>query len=192
MTTAADTGPRKALFLDRDGVINVDHGYVHRPDQVEFCAGIFDLVRQARALGYAVVVVTNQAGIGRGYYSEADFQALSDWMLAQFAERGAPIDRIYHCPDHPQHGVGAYRRESEWRKPNPGMLLQAAADLGLSLPDSMLVGDSASDIEAGRRAGLRQNILFRDSFTTSPDTDAASFPAVARVDNLADVLPYLS
>lgn len=183
---------RKALFLDRDGVINIDHGYVHRPDQVEFCSGIFDLVRQARERGYAVVVVTNQAGIGRGYYTEADFQALSTWMLAQFAERGAPIDRIYHCPDHPQHGVGPYRRESPWRKPNPGMLLQAAADLGLSLPDSLLVGDSASDIAAGRRAGLRQSILFRDSATTSLDTDGASFSATARVEYLADVLRYLS
>lgn len=157
----------KALFLDRDGVINVDHGYVYRAEQVEFRAGIFELVRQARALGYRVVVVTNQAGIGRGYYTEDDFQRLSAWMLAEFEARGAPLDRIYHCPDHPEFGIGEYRRESTHRKPAPGMLLQARDELGLSLEQSVMVGDKESDIEAGLRAGLRCNILVTESETAA-------------------------
>lgn len=153
----------KALFLDRDGVINLDHGYVHRIEQVEFRDGIFELVRAAKLRGYAVVVVTNQAGIGRGFYTEDDFQRLTAWMLTEFEGRDASIDRIYHCPDHPEFGVGAYRRESMFRKPGPGMLLKAATDLGLTLPDSVMVGDTESDIEAGIRAGLRCNVLVIES-----------------------------
>ena len=150
---------RAALFLDRDGVINEDHGYVYRKEDVVFVEGIFDLCRAARARGMAIVVITNQAGIGRGYYTEADFRALSAWMLDEFARRGAPIDRIYHCPDHPEHGLGDYKRDSFDRKPNPGMILKAQRDLDLDLAASVLVGDKESDIEAGRRAGVGQNIL---------------------------------
>ena len=159
MTEAAS----KALFLDRDGVINVDHGYVHRAEQFEFRAGIFELVREARIRGYRVVVVTNQAGIGRGYYTEGDFQHLSAWMMSEFEAQGAPLDRIYHCPDHPEFGIGRYRRESTHRKPAPGMLLQARDELGLSLEQSILVGDKESDIEAGLRAGIRCNVLVAES-----------------------------
>ena len=150
---------RRALFLDRDGVVNVDRGYVHRIDQWTFVPGIFDLVARARALGYLVVVVTNQAGIGRGYYSEQDFQALSQWMLDQFAHAGAEIDRVYHCPDHPEHGLGIHRRDTPMRKPGPGMLLQAAADLGLDLSQSVMIGDHETDIVAGRQAGVKCAIL---------------------------------
>lgn len=156
------TGRQRALFLDRDGIVNHDDGYTHRIEQFRFRDGIFELVRTAREGGYAVVIVTNQAGIGRGYYGEEDFQRLTAWMLQQFHDRGADIDRVYHCPDHPEHGIGAYRRESPWRKPAPGMLLQAAADLDLDLAASVLVGDSETDIEAGRRAGLRRTILVTD------------------------------
>jgi D-glycero-D-manno-heptose 1,7-bisphosphate phosphatase len=150
---------RKALFLDRDGVVNVDRGYVHRIDQIEFCPGIFDLVHHARRKGYAVVIVTNQAGIGRGLYTEGDFARLSAWMLGEFARCDAVVDRIYHCPDHPQHGIGAYRRDSPMRKPQPGMLLQAAADLGLDLKSSIMVGDKESDIAAGIAAGVALTVL---------------------------------
>lgn len=177
-----------ALFLDRDGVINVDHGYVHRPDQVEFCDGIFDLVRAARERGLAVVVVTNQAGIGRGHYSERDFEMLCDWMHRRFAAADAPLDRFYHCPDHPVHGIGRYRRESDWRKPGPGMLLQAARDLGLDLPASVLVGDKETDIQAGLRAGVGLTVLYQ---AQGAGPDAASTAASHRVGRLADVVPLL-
>jgi D-glycero-D-manno-heptose 1,7-bisphosphate phosphatase len=182
-------GKRKALFLDRDGVINADHGYVHRPDQVQFCDGIFELVRQARRRGYAVVVVTNQAGIGRGHYGEADFQKLSAWMLEQFDQQGAPIDRIYHCPDHPTHGIGPYRRESDWRKPNPGMLLQAASDLGLSLAQSIMVGDKGSDIQAGQRAGVARTV--RVVHPAGASDDEVNVRADVQVSTLAEIIQHL-
>lgn len=189
MSMTLDAGPalRKALFLDRDGVINVDHGYVHLPEQVEFCAGIFELVRRARALGYAVVVVTNQAGIGRGLYTEADLDRLTAWMSAEFARRDAPIDRFYHCPCHPEHGVGAYRRESPMRKPNPGMLLLAAQELNLALTESVMVGDKGSDILAGQRAGVARTIRVGRPGTE----DDMPVQADIAVDAVADVAQYL-
>lgn len=145
---------RPALFLDRDGVINIDHAYVHRPDDFQFIDGIFELVAAANQAGYLVIVVTNQAGIGRGYYSEADFHALTDWMKARFAQHGAHIDGVYYCPFHPEHGIGEYRRESEYRKPGPGMLIQAAREHGIDLNASIMVGDKITDMQAGQRAGV--------------------------------------
>jgi D-glycero-D-manno-heptose 1,7-bisphosphate phosphatase len=150
---------RPALFLDRDGVINVDHGYVHRIEEFEFMPGIFELVRVARGQGLAIVVVTNQAGIARGLYSDLDFERLTEWMLGRFAEEAASIDRVYHCPVHPIEGVGRYRVDSPMRKPGPGMLLRARDELGIDLPASVMLGDKASDIEAGRAAGVGLNLL---------------------------------
>jgi len=160
---------RRALFLDRDGVINVDHGYVHRPDQFEFIDGIFDLCRHARDLGYLIVVVTNQAGIGRGLYTEQAFHALTAWMKQQFAEQGIDIAAVYFCPHHALHGIGEYKRLCERRKPNPGMLLAAARELGIDLGASMLIGDKESDIEAGRRAGLGRVVRFGNCDSTHAD-----------------------
>ena len=150
---------RKALFLDRDGVINVDRNYVHRVEDFEFLPGIFELCAAAVECGYLLVVATNQAGIGRGYYTEEDFQRLTAWMLAAFRLRGINIARVYHCPYHPTAGIGEYRRESFDRKPNPGMLLKARDELNLDLAKSVLVGDKDSDIDAGRAAGV--GCLFR-------------------------------
>ena len=110
---------RAALFLDRDGVINVDRHYVWRIEDFEFVPGIFELVEAAVQGGLLPIVVTNQAGIGRGYYTEGDFRRLDDWMHAQFRERGAAIARTYHCPYHPTEGIGDYRRESFDRNPIP-------------------------------------------------------------------------
>lgn len=145
---------RRALFLDRDGVINVDFGYVHTPGQTVWVPGIFDLCRKAVEHGFMLVVVTNQAGIARGYYSEQDFLTHARWMRAQFADRGLELAAIYHCPHHPAEGQGALRTACDCRKPAPGMLLQAQRELGLDLPNSALVGDKASDIEAAARAGV--------------------------------------
>lgn len=150
MTGAA----RRALFLDRDGVINVEKNYVYRIEDFEFLPGIFELCATARELDYLLVVITNQAGIGRGYYTEADFQRLTEWMLGEFRTRGIDIARVYHCPYHPTAGLGDYKRESFDRKPNPGMILRARQDLGLDLGGSILLGDKDSDIEAGRAAGV--------------------------------------
>lgn len=150
----------RGLFLDRDGVINVDHAYVHRREDFEFMDGIFDLCRQARSLGYRIFVVTNQAGIGRGYYTEEDFHALSAWMSDVFAQESAPIDKIYHCPYHPEHGIGSYRQESSHRKPSPGMILDARDEFQVDLSSSIIIGDNLTDIEAGLAAGIGTRILF--------------------------------
>ncbi len=155
--------PRRALFLDRDGVINVEKNYVHRIEDFEFMPGIFELCHAARDRGLALVVVTNQAGIGRGYYTEAEYQRLTAWMLGEFRARGINLDAVYHCPYHPTAGIGDYRRESFDRKPNPGMLLKARDALGLDLPRSVLIGDKASDIAAGRAAGVGHLLLLGES-----------------------------
>jgi D-glycero-D-manno-heptose 1,7-bisphosphate phosphatase len=149
-----------ALFLDRDGVINVDHAYVHRIEDFEFIEGIFALCRAARASGHKLVVVTNQAGIARGLYTEAQFLELTAWMKQRFADEGAPLDGVYFCPTHPTAGIGAYRVDSEFRKPGPGMLQQAARELDIDLGRSAIVGDKASDMLAGAAAGLQKLYLF--------------------------------
>lgn len=150
---------RAALFLDRDGVINVDRAYVHRVDEFAWIPGVFDTVRVAGELGLAVIVVTNQAGIARGYYSEPDFRALTGWMESEFAAAGAPLTAVYYCPYHPD-GLPPYNTTSPMRKPEPGMLLQAASDHALDLRRSLLIGDQESDIDAGRAAGLMRTALF--------------------------------
>lgn len=152
--------PKPALFLDRDGVINIDHGYVHEIERFQFIEGIFDLVREAHRHDHLVVVVTNQSGIGRGYYSEQTFSHLTEWMCAEFASAGAPIDRVYHSPFHPTQGTGEYLKDDFSRKPHPGMLLRAAKELGIDLSRSVLVGDNESDIRAGLSGGVGRNILF--------------------------------
>jgi D-glycero-D-manno-heptose 1,7-bisphosphate phosphatase len=151
--------PRRALFLDRDGVVNEETGYLFRSEEVRFVPGIFSLCRAARSLDYRIIVVTNQAGIARGYYSEDDFQQLMQWMQAELAREGASFDAVYHCPFHPVHGVGEYRREHEDRKPGIGMLLRGVREFGVSLAESVMVGDRCSDMAAANAAGLRQAFL---------------------------------
>jgi len=161
MPSAPDV--RAALFLDRDGVVNEEWSYVYRIEDFEFVDGVFDLCRSAKLAGMAVVVVTNQAGIGRGYYTEAQFHDLTEWMCNRFSEQGVAIDGVYYCPYHPMHGVGKYKADSFDRKPNPGMILQARDELGLCLSDSVLIGDSASDIAAAKAAGVGKTVLIAPS-----------------------------
>ncbi|MFM1990460.1 MAG: hypothetical protein RJA99_3417 [Pseudomonadota bacterium] len=182
---------RRALFLDRDGVVNVDTGYVHRIEDFVFVDGILELARDGVARGWALVVVTNQAGIGRGYYDEAAFGTLTAWMRGRFEAAGAPIDAVYHCPYHPEHGLGAYRLDSFDRKPNPGMLLRARDELGLDLGRSAMVGDTASDMLAARRAGLPTRVLLvHDGPAVAPgEGPAVDATHVAR--SLREVPPLL-
>jgi len=149
----------RALFLDRDGVVNEEVGYLHRAEEVRFVEGIFSLCRTAARLGYRLIVVTNQAGIARGYYSETDFEALMEFMRIELRAHGVELDAVYYCPFHPEHGVGRYRCEHEDRKPGPGMLLRGAREFGLELSESVLVGDRCSDVGAANAAGLRQAFL---------------------------------
>ncbi len=149
----------RALFLDRDGVINEDVGWLHKSADVRFVDGIFALCRTAKVLGYRIVVVTNQAGIGRGFYSLRDFETLMDWMLEQFLREGVEIDAVYHSPYHPEHGIGEYKREHLDRKPGPGMMLRAQARFDLDLGASLLVGDRCTDVQAANAAGVGQAFL---------------------------------
>jgi D-glycero-D-manno-heptose 1,7-bisphosphate phosphatase len=160
--------PSPALFLDRDGVIKQEIGYLHKKEDIVWVEGIFDLCRLAVDLGYKLVVVTNQAGIGRGLYSQAQFDTLTDWMKQQFHAQGAPLSEVYCCPYHPEHGLGDYRRDHEDRKPGPGMLLRAARDHDLDLAQSVLVGDRYTDIAAAQAAGLRQAFLLHGTEMDGP------------------------
>src|SRR5262244_3594277 len=128
-----------ALFLDRDGVINVDRGYIYRSAQFEFVPGIFELARfWTNELCRPIVVITNQSGIGRGYFDESAYEDLTRWMCDRFEAEHTAIARVYHCPYHPLHGIGDYRSNHPWRKPNPGMILQAVSDLSLDPAQSVI------------------------------------------------------
>lgn len=180
---------RRALFLDRDGVINVDRGYVCTQAEFDFVDGILELCGAATRLGYLLIVVTNQAGIGRGYFTEEEFLRLTEWMREVFRDRGTPLSAVYHCPYHPEHGIGAYRKDSGDRKPRPGMILRAAADFDVELELSTLVGDKETDVQAGVAAGVGCNLLYRPK-PDSRRADAAT-AATSIVARLADVVPFL-
>ena len=144
----------KALFLDRDGVINIEKNYLYKISEFEFIDGIFDVCRYFQKLDYFIVVITNQAGIARGLYTEDDFIKLNNWMIGEFKSNNVNITKVYYCPHHPEFGV-----ECECRKPRPGMILRAKAEIGIDLQNSILVGDKISDVEAGINAGIGRNYL---------------------------------
>jgi rfaE bifunctional protein nucleotidyltransferase chain/domain len=145
---------RKAAFLDRDGVINRDTGYVYHWEDFEFMPGAVEAMRRLQNAGYELVIVTNQSGIARGYYTEQQYQQLSGFMLAKLTGLGVKIAGILHCPHHPNGVIPEFSINCDCRKPAPGMIERAARELGLSLPDSMLIGDKDSDISAARAAGV--------------------------------------
>ena len=157
---------KPAVFLDRDGVINRDLGYVYRPEDFQFIDGVFRLAAAVNRAGYALIVATNQAGVARGYYSEGDVNAVHDWLQQEFRKRGAEINAFYFCPYHPEASVPQYRMPSPNRKPEPEMILQAALDWSLDLARSVLVGDKESDMAAGRRAQVGTLVLFDPALDT--------------------------
>ncbi len=146
----------KALFLDRDGVINIDHGYVSRVEDFEFVDGILEFIKKAEEKGYLPIIVTNQSGIGRGYYASEDFERLTEWMIGQMREAGIKIgrDQVFYCPHDPDAGC-------DCRKPMPGMFLEAAKRFGIDLENSVMIGDKPSDIEAARAAGVGHTFLVK-------------------------------
>jgi len=153
------TQKRKAAFLDRDGVINVDHGYVSSPEQFEFIDGVFDACRHLQQQGYLLIVVTNQSGIGRGYYNEQQFHALTDWMKAQFEAHGVTLTDVFFCPHHPVNATSPYQIDCDCRKPAPGMLLQAINKYQVDPNQSLMLGDKKADMQAAKAAGVGRKVL---------------------------------
>ncbi|MBB1293994.1 MULTISPECIES: D-glycero-beta-D-manno-heptose 1,7-bisphosphate 7-phosphatase [Pseudoalteromonas] len=174
----------KALFLDRDGVVNIDHGYVYESDKFEFVPGVFTACKAFADAGYKLIIVTNQSGIGRGYYSEADFHALTQWMIAQFAAHQVKVTDVYFCPHHPKKALPEYLKECDCRKPAPGMLLQGIADHHINPACSIMVGDKLSDMQAASKAVIGTRVLVR----SGQEFDAVAIDSADHVcDSLADL-----
>lgn len=172
MTNASDHTIRRAVFFDRDNTLIDDPGYIADPDMVQLLPGAADAIRMLADAGFAIVVVTNQSGIARGMLDEQQLSLVHERLEEVLAEQGARVDAIYHCPylDGPEATVARYRKKSTLRKPQPGMLLQAALDLELSLAQSWMVGDRERDVQAGAAAGCR-TVLVSDSGVASGGAD---------------------
>jgi D-glycero-D-manno-heptose 1,7-bisphosphate phosphatase len=144
----------KTIFLDRDGVINKEVNYLHKIDDFEFIDGIIDACLHLQKLDYQLIIITNQSGIARGYYSENDYQLITQWMLKQFKEKGITILDIFHCP----HGPDS---TCDCRKPKPGMFLKAKSKYNIDMTKSWMIGDKEVDIQAANAAGIQNTILVR-------------------------------
>lgn len=151
-----------AAFLDRDGVLNVDKGYVYRIEDIEWIDGAKEAVKYLNDLGYLVFVVTNQSGIARGYYTEEDVKGLHLWMQAELVQYDAHIDGFFYCPHHPEGSQEKYRMDCKCRKPKSGMIEQAMSTWPIDLAKSFIIGDKKSDVEAGSLAGIK-GYLFKGS-----------------------------
>ncbi|MEA1063698.1 D-glycero-beta-D-manno-heptose 1,7-bisphosphate 7-phosphatase [Apirhabdus apintestini] len=173
-----------AIFLDRDGTINVDHGYVHEIESFEFIDGAIDALRELKEMGFALVLVTNQSGIARGLFSETQFERLTEWMDWSLADRGVDLDGIYYCPHHPQAGVEAYRQACDCRKPQPGMLITARDYLNIDMAASYMVGDKTEDMQAATAAKVGTRVLVR---TGKPVTEESEQLADWVIDSLAEL-----
>ncbi len=146
------TRGQKAFFFDRDGVINVDHGYIAAVENFEFMNGLFPVMRALADKGYLLIVVTNQSGIGRGYYTEEDFNRINEWMLQRFAEEDVHLAAVYHCPHSPEAGCAC-------RKPAPGMFQQAVREHNIDPAASWMIGDKDADMQAAQAAGIPNRVL---------------------------------
>ncbi len=144
----------KTIFLDRDGVINHEVGYLHKVEDFRFIEGVFEACRYFQSLGYQIVVITNQSGIGRGYYGEAEFHQVTGWMLNQFKDQDIDILDVFFCPHGPEDGC-------ECRKPKPGMLLQAKEKHNIEMNHSWMIGDKEADVTAANAAGIKNTILVK-------------------------------
>lgn len=177
----------KAAFIDRDGVINEERNYVHRISDFVLLPGVVEGLTLLRDAGYRLIVVTNQAGIARGYYDQVTMDRLHDHLRAQLADHGVSLDAIYFCPHHPQGTIKALAIECDCRKPKPGMLLQAAKDLDIDLSASVLIGDKLSDLHAGKSAGVQSVVIVESGHEFGPEARqeanavAADLLAAARV-----------
>lgn len=173
----------KAIFLDRDGTLNIDYGYVHQIDDFKFIEGVGKTLKKLQDQGYLLVLVTNQSGIARGYFSEAQFHQLTEWMDWSLDEDyGVVLDGIYYCPHHPE-GIGEYRENCDCRKPQAGMFLQAIADLDIDPAKSIMVGDKLEDLLAAEKAGIATKVLVKSG---KPITEEA----IAKADHVIESLAH--
>ncbi|MEN4980227.1 D-glycero-beta-D-manno-heptose 1,7-bisphosphate 7-phosphatase [Erwinia billingiae] len=173
-----------AIFLDRDGTINEDHGYVHEIDNFQFIDGAIEAMQELKKMGYALVMVTNQSGIARGIFSEDTFMQLTEWMDWSLADRDVDLDGIYFCPHHPEGVIEEYRQQCDCRKPEPGMLLSAQKELNIDMAASYMVGDKIDDMLAGKAAGVGIKVLVRSG---KPITEEGEKAADWVINSLADL-----
>jgi D-glycero-D-manno-heptose 1,7-bisphosphate phosphatase len=173
----------KAVFLDRDGTIIEDTGYISAPEEVKFIPGAIEAVKKLNQAGYKVIIISNQSGVARGILNEAMLQSIDKTMHRKILNGGAHIDGSYYCPHHPEHGVYPYRQYCECRKPHPGLIKKATREHEIDLSKSFMVGDKATDIETGKRAGVKT--LFVLSGRGAEETKELK----EKPDHLADNLP---
>ena len=172
----------KCLFLDRDGVINIEKGYVHHREDFEFIDGIKKLLTKYKNKNFLIIVITNQAGIARGFYNETDFKGLTNWMKIQL---GNLIDEVYFCPHHPTEGVGMYKRKCDCRKPKSGMLKKAKREFNIDFKKSIMVGDKFTDLDAANKVGINKLYLFNNK---SSEKREYSFIRINSFDSIIDDL----
>ena len=184
-------GLKRAVFLDRDGTINVEKDYLHHIADFEFLPGVPEAIRRLRNAGYLVIVVTNQSGVARGYYDERAVTALHGHIQQLLAAYDTHIDAFYHCPHHPTEGAGRYRVDCDCRKGAPGMLLQAAREHHINLGASFMVGDKFADIEAGAAAGCRSILVMTGYGCKNAPKVAARFPLTKVCKDLAAAVAYI-
>ncbi|NOT00485.1 MAG: HAD family hydrolase [Phycisphaerales bacterium] len=178
-----------AVFLDRDDTLVVDSGFIDHPDKVVLVPGAADAVRRLRERGFKIVVASNQSGVARGYFDETRLKEIHDRMRQLLAGHGAAVDAVYYCPylDGPEATVDAYRRKSNLRKPEPGMMYRAAGDLNLDLSRSWMIGDAPRDVQAGRAAGCRTILIANGEPADSVDNNAADYCVANLLDAVAVV-----
>lgn len=172
----------KAVFLDRDGTINKEVNYLHRPEDFVFIPGAVEAIKIFRRLGYKVIVITNQAGVARGYYKEGDVKALHQFLDNLLADEGTSIDAYYYCPHHPDGILEEYEGECSCRKPKTGMIIHATKDFDIDLSNSIIIGDKEIDVQTGKNSGIGKCVLVRSGHPTEEKNTVAD----ATYDNLLD------
>ena len=176
---------RRALFLDRDGILNIDHGYIGDPDKIELMPGAAEFLIKVAQLGFLLIIVTNQSGIARGYFTEIEYNSVKDRLIDLFADKGVPFDGVYHCPHHPD-GVGDLAIYCDCRKPAPGLIVRASRDLDIDLHRSAMIGDKKSDIDAAISAGVKNKFLFDERKMTSEEFFKFVYEDLNKLEKLFD------